>query len=57
MAEISFELFNNMLVQQMVGAHDSNLKLLEKILGVEIGCFGNNINIKGEKSSIEQAKG
>lgn len=56
MAEISFELFNNMLVQQMVGAHDSNLKLLEKILGVEIGCFGNNINIKGEKSSIEQAK-
>ena len=56
MAEISFELFNNMLVQQMVGAHDGNLKLLEKILGVEIGCFGNNINIKGEKSSIEQAK-
>jgi phosphate starvation-inducible PhoH-like protein len=40
----------------MVGAHDGNLKLLEKILGVEIGCFGNNINIKGEKSSIEQAK-
>jgi phosphate starvation-inducible PhoH-like protein len=56
MAEISFELFNNMLVQQMVGAHDGNLKLLEKILGVEIGCFGNNINIKGEKTSIEQAK-
>ncbi len=56
MAEISFELFNNVLVQQMVGAHDANLKLLEKILGVEIGCFGNNINIKGEKKAIEQAK-
>ena len=56
MAEISFELFNNTLVQQMVGAHDANLKLMEKILGVEIGCFGNNINIKGEKKAIEQAK-
>lgn len=56
MAEISFELFNNTLVQQMVGAQDANLKLLEKILGVEIGSFGNNITIKGEKSSIDQAK-
>ena len=56
MAEISFELFNNTLVQQMVGAQDANLKLLEKILGVEIVSFGNNITIKGEKSSIDQAK-
>ncbi len=56
MAEISFELFNNTLVQQMVGAQDANLKLLEKILGVEIASFGNNITIKGEKSAIEQAK-
>lgn len=56
MAEISFELFNNTLVQQMVGAQDANLKLLEKILGVEIASFGNNITIKGEKSSVDQAK-
>lgn len=56
MAEISFELFNNTLVQQMVGAQDANLKLLEKILGVEIASFGNNITIKGEKNAIEQAK-
>ncbi len=56
MAEISFELFNNTLIQQMVGAQDANLKQLEKILGVEIVSFGNNITIKGEKKSIEQAK-
>lgn len=56
MAEISFELFNNTLVQQMVGAQDANLKLLEKIVGVEIVSFGNNITIKGEKNAIEQAK-
>ena len=46
MAEISFELFNNTLVQQMVGANDDNLKLLEKFLNVEISCFGNNINFR-----------
>lgn len=56
MAEISFELFNNTLVQQMVGAQDANLKLLEKIIGVEIISVGNNITVKGDKNSIEQAK-
>lgn len=56
MAEISFELFNNTLVQQMVGAQDANLKLLEKIIGVEIVSVGNNITIKGDKTSVEQAK-
>ena len=56
MAEISFELFNNTLVQQLVGPQDSNLRLLEKILDVEIGSFGNKINIKGSSSAIEQAK-
>ncbi len=56
MAEINFELFNNTLVQQLVGPQDSNLRLLEKILDVEIGSFGNKINIKGSSSAIEQAK-
>lgn len=56
MAEISFELFNNALVQQVVGAQDANLKLLEKCLGVEIATFGNNITIKGDRQAIEQAK-
>lgn len=56
MAEISFELFNNTLVQQMVGAQDTNLRLLEKIIGVEIISVGNTITIKGDKTSIEQAK-
>lgn len=56
MAEISFELFNNTLVQQMVGAQDTNLRLLEKIIGVEIISVGNTITIKGDKTPIEQAK-
>ena len=56
MAEISFELFNNTLVQQMVGAQDANLKLLEKIIGVEIISVGNAVTIKGDKTAIEQAK-
>ena len=56
MAEISFELFNNNLVQQVVGAQDANLRLLEKCLNVEIISFGNNITIKGSKEAIEQAK-
>ena len=56
MAEINFELFNNTLVQQLVGAQDGNLRLTEKILGVEIGSFGNQMNIKGSAEAIEQAK-
>ena len=56
MAEISFELFNNTLVQQVVGAQDANLKLLEKCFNVEIASFGNSMTIKGDKTAIEQAK-
>ena len=56
MAEVSFELFNNTFVQQMVGPQDANLRLLEKILGVEISSFGNKMTIKGKKVSVEQAK-
>ena len=56
MAEISFELFNNILMQQLVGPSDSHLRLLEKLLGVEIACFGNQIKIEGSADSIEQAK-
>ena len=56
MAEINFELFNNNLVQQLVGPQDNNLRLIEKILGVEIGSFGNQMNIKGPAEAIEQAK-
>ncbi len=56
MAEIHFELFNNNLVQQLVGPQDSNLRLMEKILGVEIGSFGNQMDIKGSAEAIEQAK-
>ena len=56
MAELSFELYNNQLVQQLVGAHDSNLRLIEKMLEVEIISFGNKIDIKGSKAAIDKAK-
>lgn len=56
MAELNFELFNNQLVQQLVGPQDSNLKLIEQMINVEIGSFGNQINISGDKDAIEQAK-
>ena len=56
MAEISFELFNNVLVQQLVGAQDNNLRLIEKMTGAEISSFGNQINIKGSTESINTAK-
>lgn len=56
MADISFELYNNLLIQQLVGPQDSNLRLIEKILGVEISSFGNQMNIKGSQEAVEQAK-
>ena len=56
MAEIKFELFNNTLIQQLVGPQDGNLRLIEKILDVEVGNFGNQIILKGSADAIEQAK-
>lgn len=56
MAEISFELYNNTLVQQLVGEADTHLKLIETLLGVEIGTFGNQITIKGSDAAVSQAK-
>jgi phosphate starvation-inducible PhoH-like protein len=55
MPEISFELFNNQLIQQLVGPQDSNLRLIEKILNVEISSFGNDIKIKGPAKAAKQA--
>ena len=56
MAEINFELYNNQLIQKLVGVSDANLKLIEKTLGVEILSFGNQITIKGGPKEIEEAK-
>lgn len=56
MAEICFELFNNQLVQQLVGEADANLRLIEKMLNVEILSFGNQITVKGAQSDVENAK-
>lgn len=56
MSEICFELFNNQLVQQLVGEADVNLRLIEKMLNVEILSFGNQITVKGTASDVESAK-
>ena len=56
MAELGFELFNNQLVQQLVGEADANLRLIGKMLNVEILSFGNQMTIKGASSDVENAK-
>ena len=56
MAEVGFELFNNQLMQQLVGEADANLRLIEKMLNVEILSFGNQMTIKGATSDVENAK-
>ena len=56
MAELNFELYNNQLVQQVVGVSDANLKLMENLLNVEICSFGNQITIRGEQEAVDQAK-
>ena len=54
--EDTFELFNNQLVQQLVGPQDSNLRTIETLLGVEISSFGNQIVIRGNDDTVKQAK-
>lgn len=56
MAELNFELYNNLLVQQLVGPQDSHLRLIEKLLNVEISSFGNQIKITGGQDAINQAR-
>lgn len=56
MAELNFELFNNQLLKVVVGVNDENMRLVEKMLNVEILSFGNQITIKGAASDVENAK-
>ncbi len=56
MAELKFELYNNTLVQQLVGPQDVHLRLIEKILGIEISSFGNQMILKGSAEAVEQGK-
>ena len=56
MAELSFELFNNQLLKVVVGVNDENMRLVEKMLNVEILSFGNQITIKGAANDVETAK-
>ena len=56
MAELSFELFNNQRLKVVVGVNDENMRLVEKMLNVEILSFGNQITIKGAANDVENAK-
>lgn len=56
MAETEFELFNNQLIQQLVGPQNANLKIIERELNVEIFTFGNQIRITGSNEATDRAK-
>ena len=56
MAELSFELFNNQLLKVVVGVNDENIRLIERMLNVEILSFGNQITIKGAANDADNAK-
>ncbi len=56
MAELSFELFNNQLVKVLVGVNDENIRLIERMLNVEVLSFGNQITIRGASGDAENAK-
>ncbi len=56
MAELSFELFNNQLLKVVVGVSDENIRLIERMLNVEILSFGNQITIRGSANDVENAK-
>ena len=55
MTEDIFELYNNQLVQQLIGPQDANLKIIEQMLNTEISSFGNQIKIKGDEAAVKQA--
>ena len=56
MAELNFELFNNQLLKVVVGVNDENIRLIERMLNVEILSFGNQITIKGAANDADNAK-
>jgi len=56
MAELSFELFNNQLLKVVVGVNDENIRLIERMLNVEILSLGNQITIKGAAGDVDNAK-
>ena len=53
---INFNIFNNEVLMEVIGAFDQNLKELEKFTGSKIYCRGNSITIRGDKLSNERAK-
>lgn len=50
-AHVAFE--DNRLVQQLAGEQNSHLKLIEKLLGVQVHLRGNRFAIEGDRPSIE----
>ena len=53
---ININIFNNIILMEVVGSFDNNLKELEKISGSRIYFRGNSIAIKGDKDANEKVK-
>ena len=53
---INVNIFNNIILMEIVGSFDNNLKELEKISGSKIYFRGNSIAIKGDKDKNEKVK-
>ncbi len=49
-------MFNNQLLKVLVGVNDENIRLIERMLNVEILSFGNQITVRGSSTDIENAK-
>lgn len=56
MKELVFEYDDNLLIQELFGPQDCNLKLLENLLNVEVITLGNQLTIKGEEDKVNSTK-
>jgi len=54
---INISILDNLILMEVVGAFDNNLKELERFTGSKIFFRGNSITIKGKKFENERVKG
>lgn len=53
---IALEFKDNHLASQLFGQYDQHLAMLEQQLGIEAAARGNEVNLKGESTAIQQAR-
>ena len=49
------EFANYKILPLLFGDHDRNIARIEQKLRVSIGCFGNQIEVKGSEKNVNQA--